>query len=335
MTGTKQVIYSAFVFNIFNNCAVEAWTTTPTHGRQHVAAENSALKASASGIYASSKTQNLIVQTDYLKNPRPVEESVEEPVEKKATPPAQKLRRSDECTALLEDSLISFNSTSAKELLEEFEALRKLPNGQEVVPILLGNLLSKGPDSGRLPLWSKIGKLTRFSRRARLASLRRALDATTPPPNTEDVEQDTEEDKMRRRRRALLTILRALASEGVDTTSARKSTPAIAVLERKARKEMKAARKSSGEDLTLRRPSDLETPTYKVIEKKSYDYEIRQYEDFAVCSVAMNKPRPVDSSKTDAKVMDPSKGGARAFGALAGYLFGKNEQESAMKMTTP
>jgi hypothetical protein len=39
--------------------------------------------------------------------------------------------------------------------------------------------------------------------------------------------------------------------------------------------------------------------------------------------------------RTDAAVSDSKMGGARAFGALAGYLFGKNKQKEAMKMTTP
>jgi len=40
-------------------------------------------------------------------------------------------------------------------------------------------------------------------------------------------------------------------------------------------------------------------------------------------------------AKTDAKVSMPQLSGASSFGALAGYLFGKNSEETAMKMTTP
>mmetsp|Transcript_22126 Transcript_22126/g.45249 ORF Transcript_22126/g.45249 Transcript_22126/m.45249 type:complete len:104 (+) Transcript_22126:510-821(+) len=36
-----------------------------------------------------------------------------------------------------------------------------------------------------------------------------------------------------------------------------------------------------------------------------------------------------------AKLSNPQLSGATSFGALAGYLFGKNEQSKAMKMTTP
>jgi hypothetical protein len=49
----------------------------------------------------------------------------------------------------------------------------------------------------------------------------------------------------------------------------------------------------------------------------------------------MNKARPEDSSKTDAKLQMPEMSGASSFGALAGYLFGKNDKSTAMKMTTP
>ena len=42
-----------------------------------------------------------------------------------------------------------------------------------------------------------------------------------------------------------------------------------------------------------------------------------------------------ESSKTDQKLGAPELKGASSFGALAGYLFGKNDQSTAMKMTTP
>lgn len=63
--------------------------------------------------------------------------------------------------------------------------------------------------------------------------------------------------------------------------------------------------------------------------------EIRLYKPYSVCSVAMNKSRPTESSKTDQKLGAPELSGASSFGALAGYLFGKNDQSTAMKMTTP
>jgi hypothetical protein len=64
-------------------------------------------------------------------------------------------------------------------------------------------------------------------------------------------------------------------------------------------------------------------------------FEIRRYKPYSVCSVNMGKPRPKDSIKTDEKIGSPELGGASSFGALAGYLFGKNDKSLAMKMTTP
>jgi hypothetical protein len=63
--------------------------------------------------------------------------------------------------------------------------------------------------------------------------------------------------------------------------------------------------------------------------------EIRRYEPFAVCSVSMNKPVPEKATNTDVKLLNPQIPGASSFGALAGYLFGKNQEKRAMKMTTP
>jgi SOUL heme-binding protein len=50
--------------------------------------------------------------------------------------------------------------------------------------------------------------------------------------------------------------------------------------------------------------------------------------------VSMNQKRAADV-RMDAAVNEPAKGGVKAFGALAGYLFGKNVEKTAMKMTTP
>jgi hypothetical protein len=86
-------------------------------------------------------------------------------------------------------------------------------------------------------------------------------------------------------------------------------------------------------DMANRLPEGLETPEYTVVANRA-GYEVRNYKPFSVCSVAMNKPRPSDISKTDAKT-NPQLAGASSFGALAGYLFGKNKESTAMKMTTP
>jgi hypothetical protein len=143
----------------------------------------------------------------------------------------------------------------------------------------------------------------------------------------EDANQDTNDDQQHRRWRALITILHALSTDEEAATvegKPRGRLPAIAILDRKSRMEQQSKRKNNDEGLTKRRPDELESPHFTVLDKKSNTFEIRRYECFAVCSVAMNKPRPKDSSRTVETVSDPTKGGAQAFGALAGYLFGKN-----------
>lgn len=61
-------------------------------------------------------------------------------------------------------------------------------------------------------------------------------------------------------------------------------------------------------------PRGLEQPPYQVLMKKK-NYEIRRYEPIMVAETEINGPA--------------------AFGALAGYIFGKNERQEKMAMTTP
>lgn len=237
---------------------------------------------------------------------------------------------------LLDDAIrSSFNSTSAAELMKELNDLRKSETDQSKIAAYLDELLAQGPDSD-LPLWARKGPrwLTKCSRRARMASLQRTLDMTTPPPPAEDDEtiMDTEEEKLRRRRRAFVALLQQLETTADDIEG--KNVLAISYLEKQAKKELKANKKN--ENWIARRPEGLETPKYEVLVSRPEDnLEIRRYEPFAVCSVSMGKPRPSDSYRTDATVSDPKTSGARSFGALAGYLFGKNQMEKSMAMTTP
>jgi hypothetical protein len=155
------------------------------------------------------------------------------------------------------------------------------------------------------------------------------LELSTPSSEeTESIGDDADAD-LRRRRRSFVVLLRALAEEDVS----KKSGTAITQLEKQARREANA--KFQTTDMANRVPEGLETPTYSVLASSRSGYEIRRYEPFTVCSVAMNKPRPTESSKTDAMISNPQLKGASAFGALAGYLFGKNQASTAMKMTTP
>lgn len=229
---------------------------------------------------------------------------------------------------LLSDALLSFNSSSAAKLIDELVEIRR--NDSDTIDVVLNELLAHGPDRD-LSLWSGLRLLSPFSRRARMASLSRTLDITTPPPNDE-TDGDELEDKQRRRRRALLSLLRVLASDSEQSSGPLRV--AIVALEKKARREKNFA--TRGEDLTARRPEGLETPKYNVLFKIPAErFEIRRYDQFSVASVSMYKPRPDDATRTDAQVQDPQTSGASAFGALAGYLFGKNQNKEAMAMTTP
>ncbi len=196
----------------------------------------------------------------------------------------------------------------------------------------LNSLLALGPDS-QLPIWTKIRPLAKFSRRARMRSLRRTLDQITPDV---DKKNDSVESQLQRRRRALVSLLNSLSNDEVNQENEGRR-PAIVVLEKRAIQ----ASKDSSSDLTSRRPEGLETPEYDIIasgkdanDRLAKNVEIRFYKPFSVCSVSMVKSRS-ESSKTDQKLGAPELKGASSFGALAGYLFGKNDQSTAMKMTTP
>ena len=161
-----------------------------------------------------------------------------------------------------------------------------------------------------------------------------ATDTTT---NTEDVDDDeeTNNDNDNRRRRRI---------------------PAILDIERKVISSSKESSTTTNE-LKSRIPPGLETPKYEILSTvvtsslsgegrrrngkrdNKNKVEIRRYEPYSVCSVSMTKKSKKLSSssinKTDQKLRVPELSGASSFGALAGYLFGKNEQSIVMKMTTP
>lgn len=216
---------------------------------------------------------------------------------------------------------------AAQALLAKISSMREQQASQQEINNFLDNLLETGPDSS-LPFWTRSKRLAKYSRRARLASLRRTLDMTTPPPseNSSNDKEESQESQQQRRRRALTSLLRSIASGDV----APETRPIILAVEKNARMAMIG----DASDLRKRIPEGLETPQYETLAQKG-SVEIRRYKPYSVCAVSMNKPRPQDASKTDAKVQMPEMGGASSFGALAGYLFGKNKQSTAMKMTTP
>jgi len=82
----------------------------------------------------------------------------------------------------------------------------------------------------------------------------------------------------------------------------------------------------------LSRTPEIETPAYAVLAShESEGWEVRRYERFAV--VSTNPNRAVESE--GAAISAPTMGGAGAFQALAGYLFGGNQEGERLAMTTP
>jgi hypothetical protein len=222
---------------------------------------------------------------------------------------------------------INSNSTAAATLLADISDMRENGEPQEEIEAYLNNLLKFGPDAS-IPFWTKSKRLARLSRRARLASLRRTLDLTTP--STDNDEDQSAERRLFRRRRALVSLLQSLSSKEVSV----KKEPAIVTLEKRARQ----ASKEESLDMRSRMPEGLETPDFDILTELKFGrrkVQIRRYKPYSVCSVSMNKPRPTSAENTDAKVQMPEINGASSFGALAGYLFGKNDKSTAMKMTTP
>uniref|UniRef100_A0A7S4BQM8 SOUL heme-binding protein n=1 Tax=Chrysotila carterae TaxID=13221 RepID=A0A7S4BQM8_CHRCT len=120
-----------------------------------------------------------------------------------------------------------------------------------------------------------------------------------------------------RRRRFLLALLR----ESVDTKG-------VYALEGQARQRQR--RGVTMEEMLARTPADLETPTYEVLDSRP-TWEVRKYDDFTVCSTDPTREVSADGMRVSA----PSMGGAGAFQALAGYIFGSNERNEKMAMTTP
>ena len=232
---------------------------------------------------------------------------------------------------LLLDQALYGNTTAASMILEDINQLRRQQQQQQqqskdentttttttaLVDTYLDGLVPERRPSRWHPWFA------RWFPGARRASLRRTLDRMTPPS-----EEGARGDETTRRRRAFLVLLRALTEEddnnkNNNSTSASLSTkrgkiPAIRNMERRARQEQKEIYNNNYTDMINRRPEGLETPNYEVLCSLRRDIEVRKYEPFTVCTVEMQEGKP------------------GAFNSLAGYLFGKNQQSQAMKMTTP
>ena len=138
------------------------------------------------------------------------------------------------------------------------------------------------------------------SYRAKLGCLNRMLVQLLQEGMDENVQKEGV------RARTLAVLLRQLGTE-----------KSVRGLEAEA---LKAKIEVSMEDMLKRTPEGLETPAYTVMAEKG-TYEVREYGEFSVCSFDMNEA--------------PEKAGFAAFNSLAGYIFGKNQEEVKMQMTTP
>eukprot|EP00554_Chaetoceros_debilis_P015189 CAMPEP_0194121322 /NCGR_PEP_ID=MMETSP0150-20130528/46598_1 /TAXON_ID=122233 /ORGANISM="Chaetoceros debilis, Strain MM31A-1" /LENGTH=430 /DNA_ID=CAMNT_0038813703 /DNA_START=79 /DNA_END=1368 /DNA_ORIENTATION=- len=223
------------------------------------------------------------------------------------------------------------DTEAASTVLDKIGAMRQ-EGAQEDMTNLLNTILGL-TDAEKMPFWTKFRITSKLSKRSRLVSLHRVLNISTPAPSSDG--EDTEEAKQDRRRRAVVVALRSIvnASDNEEEEQSKSTSKGLSIsrIEKLARKDLK--QNVSSEDMKSRIPEGLETPKYDVIAKRP-TFEIREYESFSVCSVPMMKSRP-DAATTDRKVSQPQLAGASSFGALAGYLFGKNEEQKAMKMTTP
>ncbi|KAK1745973.1 SOUL heme-binding protein [Skeletonema marinoi] len=237
-------------------------------------------------------------------------------------------KNNDRLAVLLDDSLKYNTNNSSSTLVTNLMTLRQ--SDPMAAESYLEDILSiVATSSNRMTLIPRLS--TRLSRTARLRSMSKVLDVSTPSADQgEAANNDEADDEVaagRRRRRALAVLLRT-----IDKESSSGGTTIIRQIEKMAVKDAKQ------EDLANRLPDGLETPKYDVVARRKAGYEIRNYEPYSVCTVEMKssvKANDEKRTKTDAKVSMPQLSGASSFGALAGYLFGKNSQETAMKMTTP
>jgi len=225
------------------------------------------------------------------------------------------------------DDILRGNETAASLAVKELMNVR----GTEQMEQYLTEMMP--PEKSSIPLWARL-PLTNFSRRARQLRLRKVLEISTPVVDGNDDDknefQDDNESKSRRARRSLFILIGDMA-----TTNEENGTMNISKMLVIARKDAKDENVSF-EDMLQRTP-DLETPNYEVLKTSSKGFEVRRYEKFSVCSVTMKDLKSPESSDKEsvAKLSNPQLSGATTFGALAGYLFGKNEEGKEMKMTTP
>ena len=244
---------------------------------------------------------------------------------------------------LLEDALRPNNADGSQRILDNLAQMRQ--NQQMEAEQYLDDLLTVLDDATtsnrNQAIWTRLPAMTRFSRRARLASMARALQLSTPPAEDEEEDGGAGESEGRRRRRALAVLLRTLSKEnedaGTSKNKGRFARPAIRSIERAAQRGAKES--AAQADMENRIPAGLETPQYDVLVRHPRaGYEIRRYQPYSLATVGMSSEIQANDesrSRTDQRVSLPTLSGASSFGALAGYLFGKNSEQTSMAMTSP
>mmetsp|Transcript_36627 Transcript_36627/g.87419 ORF Transcript_36627/g.87419 Transcript_36627/m.87419 type:complete len:446 (+) Transcript_36627:83-1420(+) len=211
------------------------------------------------------------------------------------------------------DSALRGNVTSASQLVNVLVANRETTSYDQYLDSMLDE---------QAPFWTRL-PLAKISRRARQRRLCELLDMTTPMDA--DGGKEDVDSRLKRRRRALFILLR-----NISTSS---DYEGISKLLLAAKKDAKS---NMSQEEMLRRTPDLETPTYEVLSRGKDGLEIRHYLRFSVASVKMGELKSTGSDQESIqKISNPQLAGASSFGALAGYLFGKNQDATAMSMTTP
>lgn len=198
------------------------------------------------------------------------------------------------------------NAGKKKDLIRNLQALRskqmsaELGVNQTYYSMFIDTLLAEveGVKSNR---WAMVKyPIPVPSYRVKLASLGRVIDKVV----ADDMSADSSSALQNSRRRALSIVLNQL--------------PSVRSIRSMESEADASSRTTSMRDMLNRTPKGLETPTYKVLRPRNA-WEVRQYDDFAVCST----------------YMDVNENGPGSFNALAGYIFGRNQQQEKMAMTTP
>jgi hypothetical protein len=117
----------------------------------------------------------------------------------------------------------------------------------------------------------------------------------------------------------LLNILSNQVQTGIRNLQDDLSDPLNKIPQRVTRQTEEFVQEAK--NIFLETPEGLQGPAYSVVEKCDL-YEIRDYEAYTVAATAMQKTEDLATAGT-------------AFNTLAEYLFGANEDNRSMEMTTP